>query len=243
MIGISRAVVLLFVLVALVQPLAAEPEFMEAYMADPYRIESVEGCGNCHVNPFGAGPRNEFGLAFFEAGSFVTPMLRANWPDRFNVESVVVDDDLSFYFADPANQIVVAEINQERYEVDLRLIVNPPAPVVVAAAEPEPERLSNFNFFITSVGTGEGGNLGGLAGADRHCQTLAAGVGAGNKTWRAYLSTSINERATVNAGDRIGNGPWYNVNEVRVAKGVGRLALARQRFDQGAGSQREGRNS
>ena len=73
-----------------------------------------------------------------------------------------------------------------------------------------------MSFFITSVGSGDGANLGGLAGADTHCQKLAAAAGAGNKTWKAYLSTSKG----VNARDRIGSGPWYNAKGVMVAKDV-----------------------
>lgn len=79
----------------------------------------------------------------------------------------------------------------------------------------------NFSFFITSRNTGKGANFGGLAGADAHCQSLAAGVGAGGKTWRAYLSTS--GANGVNARDRIGNGPWYNVRGVEVASSVANL--------------------
>ena len=64
---------------------------------------------------------------------------------------------------------------------------------------------NTMTFFITSAGPGNGANLGGLAGADKHCQSLAAAAGAGKRTWHAYLSTS-----TVNARDRIGPGPWRN---------------------------------
>ena len=68
-----------------------------------------------------------------------------------------------------------------------------------------------ISFFVTSVGKGDGANLGGLAGADAHCQALATAVGAGSKTWHAYLSASAaGGQAAVNARDRIGNGPWYN---------------------------------
>ena len=69
---------------------------------------------------------------------------------------------------------------------------------------------SDMTFFLTSEGPGNGANLGGLAGADAHCQSLAAAVGAGGKTWRAYLSTTGG--GGVNARDRIGSGPWQNVN-------------------------------
>jgi hypothetical protein len=66
-------------------------------------------------------------------------------------------------------------------------------------------------FFVTSRGTGNGGNLGGLSGADAHCQMLAQAEGSGDHTWRAYVSTSATDRQpAVNARDRIGKGPWYN---------------------------------
>lgn len=75
---------------------------------------------------------------------------------------------------------------------------------VVVAADPENE----MSFFVTSVGMGDGANLGGIDGADAHCQKLAAAAGAGTKTWAAYLSTQ--GEGAVSARDRIGDGPWYN---------------------------------
>lgn len=78
---------------------------------------------------------------------------------------------------------------------------------------------SNMSFFITSAGLGKGADLGGIAGADRHCQTLAQAAGAGNKTWRAYLSTTAaGGQAAVNARDRIGRGPWHNAKGEMIAK-------------------------
>ena len=77
-----------------------------------------------------------------------------------------------------------------------------------------------MTFFVTSVGLGNGGNLGGVKGADAHCQALAgsAGGAAAGKTWRAYLSvTDLNGKGAINARDRIGRGPWYNANGVRIA--------------------------
>ncbi len=79
----------------------------------------------------------------------------------------------------------------------------------------------NTSFFLTSAGPGDGANLGGLAGADAHCQKLAQAVGAGSRTWRAYLST--NGAGGVNAKDRIGSGPWHNVKGVAVAQNVAEL--------------------
>jgi len=81
-----------------------------------------------------------------------------------------------------------------------------------------------LSFFITSVGSGDGANLGGIAGADAHCKTLATAVGAGDKIWRAYLSTQTDDgKAKENAKDRIGSGPWYNAKGVMVAKDVADL--------------------
>jgi hypothetical protein len=79
----------------------------------------------------------------------------------------------------------------------------------------------NMSFFITSEGPGNGADLGGLEGADAHCQQLAEDVGAGDKTWRAYLSTTAADgEPAVNARDRIGDGPWYNAEGERVAESV-----------------------
>jgi hypothetical protein len=83
---------------------------------------------------------------------------------------------------------------------------------------------NTMTFFITSAGPGKGADLGGLAGADRHCQSLAAAAGAGNRTWHAYLSTTgSGGTAAVNARDRIGKGPWHNAKGVRVAENVADL--------------------
>src|SRR5258705_10202445 len=87
--------------------------------------------------------------------------------------------------------------------------------------EPLPDRIpsSLMTFFVTSEPIGDGGNLGGLAGADAHCQRLASAVGEGNKTWHAYLSTQARPgQPAVNARDRIGRGPWYNFEGVMIAR-------------------------
>jgi hypothetical protein len=83
---------------------------------------------------------------------------------------------------------------------------------------------SKMSFFITSVNPGKGADFGGLAGADRYCQSLAASVGAGNRTWRAYLSTTATPgNPAVNARDRIGNGPWFNAKGVLIASNLDEL--------------------
>jgi hypothetical protein len=80
---------------------------------------------------------------------------------------------------------------------------------------------SAMSFFVTSAGIGDGANLGGLEGADAHCQRLAEAAGAGGRTWRAYLSTS--GEGAVNARDRIGSGPWVNAAGVEIAATVEEL--------------------
>jgi hypothetical protein len=96
--------------------------------------------------------------------------------------------------------------------------------VAAFAAKPAQAQSADMSFFLTSNGIGNGGNLGGLAGADNHCQTLAQAAGAGAKTWHAYLSTQAADgKPAVSARDRIGKGPWQNAKGVVVAKDVGDL--------------------
>jgi hypothetical protein len=89
------------------------------------------------------------------------------------------------------------------------------------ASAPLQAQQSTMSFFVTSVGLGKGADLGGLDGADRHCQSLAQAVGADGKTWHAYLSTQ--GPGAVNARDRIGRGPWQNAKGVVIAKDVAEL--------------------
>jgi hypothetical protein len=86
-----------------------------------------------------------------------------------------------------------------------------------AAQQPSPD----MSFFITSKGLGKGADLGGIAGADAHCQSLATAAGAGKRTWRAYLSTTGS--SSVNARDRIGKGPWYSYEGRLIARNVDEL--------------------
>ncbi|HEY0062551.1 MAG TPA: lectin [Telluria sp.] len=93
------------------------------------------------------------------------------------------------------------------------------APVAADAKKPVPP----ISFFVTSTGVGKGGDLGGLAGADKHCQTLATAVGS-KKVWHAYLSTqAANGQPGVNARDRIGTGPWHNARGAVVATDLAHL--------------------
>ncbi len=100
--------------------------------------------------------------------------------------------------------------------------------LALLAASPASAQSANATFFLTSNGIGNGGNLGGLAGADNHCQELAQAAGFGApKTWHAYLSTQAADgKPAVNARDRIGKGPWQNVKGTVVAKDVADLHRA-----------------
>jgi hypothetical protein len=93
--------------------------------------------------------------------------------------------------------------------------------VGVAAGGTAQAQQNNMSFFVTSTGPGKGADLGGLDGADKHCQSLAQAAGAGGKTWRAYLSTQ--GAGAVSARDRIGKGPWTNAKGVVIAKDVAEL--------------------
>ena len=91
-------------------------------------------------------------------------------------------------------------------------------PVISIVAQQDDDEPPAMGFFVTSTSIGDGGNLGGLAGADAHCQALASAAGGGNRTWAAYLSTQGN--GAVNARDRIGSGPWANANGLIMATNV-----------------------
>ena len=108
--------------------------------------------------------------------------------------------------------------------------------LILLAATPVQAQQKDMTFFITSAGPGKGADLGGLAGADAHCQSLAKAAGAGPRDWRAYLST----RTRVNARDRIGKGPWKNAKGEEIAKSVDDLH-ANSRINKQTGAGREGR--
>ncbi|MBI4292077.1 MAG: hypothetical protein HY661_11405 [Betaproteobacteria bacterium] len=106
------------------------------------------------------------------------------------------------------------------------------------------DRDDGMTFFVTSTGPGNGANLGGLEGADRHCQSLAEAVGAGNRTWRAYLSTqasAFDDPNFVDAHDRIGAGPWRNAKGVVIARDIGELHSAYNNLNQGTALDEKGR--
>ncbi len=112
----------------------------------------------------------------------------------------------------------------------------------LAGCASNPPGPKGMTFFVTSTGPGQGGDLGGLEGADRHCQTLAQAAGAGDRTWRAYLSTQAPKLADtnfVNARDRIGKGPWQNAKGEVIAQNVRRPAFGRQQADQTDGTGRK----
>ncbi|KJC62513.1 lectin [Bradyrhizobium sp. LTSPM299] len=106
-----------------------------------------------------------------------------------------------------------------------RISVSAAFALAIVAALPAQAQTADTSFFVTSNGIGNGGNLGGLAGADNHCQELAQAAGFGApKTWHAYLSTQAADgKPAINARDRIGKGPWQNAKGVVIAKDVADL--------------------
>ena len=123
------------------------------------------------------------------------------------------DDDMSF---EPAH-MMMSRWNKRSLQASLVLLS-----VTVAGAAAQG---GGMTFFVTSIGLGNGADLGGLAGADKHCQALATAAGAGSRTWRAYLSAEKTREgaAAVNARDRIGEGPWHNAKGQLIAKDVAQL--------------------
>jgi hypothetical protein len=107
------------------------------------------------------------------------------------------------------------EVESMRKTLTLFILALCTAVTVPVSSQSQP-----MTFFVSSTGSGSGGNLGGLAGADKLCQDLAAKAGAGSRTWRAYLSTSGPD---VHARDRIGSGPWHNAKGVLIASNVAEL--------------------
>lgn len=102
--------------------------------------------------------------------------------------------------------------------------VPPTSGQTVPQSLPMGGKKSVTTFFVTSTGPGMGGNLGGLAGADAHCQALAKAEGSGDHTWHAYLSAAATDgQPAVNARDRIGSGPWYNAAGILIAANVAGL--------------------
>jgi hypothetical protein len=110
------------------------------------------------------------------------------------------------------------------------------------AAQQSPPQFPNMTFFVTSTPGPTGADFGGIDGADRYCQTLAAKAGAGGKTWRAYLSVQASGGATaVNASDRIGKGPWVNANGVQIAASVADLHSDNNKINQQTAQAENGR--
>ncbi len=111
----------------------------------------------------------------------------------------------------------------------LRKVITVSAALFAAGLAPAISQASDMSFFVTSAGPGKGGDLGGLQGADKHCQDLATAAGGGGRTWRAYLSTQstgLADTTFVNARDRIGKGPWRNAKGIVVAWDVNNLHSA-----------------
>lgn len=114
----------------------------------------------------------------------------------------------------------------------LAALVAPFAWSNLAKAQTPPPQYPNMTFFLTSTSGPDGANFGGIDGADKHCQELAAKAGAGGKSWRAYLSTQAEGgKPAINARDRIGKGPWVNTEGQEVAASVDELHSDKNKID------------
>jgi hypothetical protein len=129
-----------------------------------------------------------------------------------------------------------------RKERDMIKVVTVLAAVLLVGVPPETGQDQPMSFFITSIGSGNGADLGGLEGADRHCQALAEAAGAGGREWRAYLSSITADGGPAeHARDRIGSGPWYNAKGVMVAESVADLHSENNKLSKENSLDEEGR--
>ena len=119
MTSMKKLVLCLGLVVATSTSLEAFPQFLQLYQADAFRRPEVDGCGTCHLNPGGGGPRNEFGQAFEANQTVITPMLRSQFPGRFVYPISRVGEGNVIHFADPDDASVVLELGGERYLVDI----------------------------------------------------------------------------------------------------------------------------
>src|SRR5690242_10074954 len=152
-------IALIMIAGALIVDLQARPEFLARFQSDAMRRVEVDGCATCHVNPRGGGPRNDFGTAFAAADRVITPMLRANFPDRFKFETTKLPNGSSFYFSDPEGKVVVYEKDQQKVLIDLASLSVVKGDKVVPVPLPE----NRMSFFVTSQPAPNGGHLEGLA--------------------------------------------------------------------------------
>jgi uncharacterized beta barrel domain-containing protein DUF5777 len=116
----------------------AMPEFLQLYLNDPFRNPNFSGCDTCHMSPAGGDDRNDFGQAFERGGMMITTMLRAQFPDRFVYPVSRVNNNLTIYFADPANKQTVVEVGGMRtlVDVEMKTAGGQPAAAQAAAARP-----------------------------------------------------------------------------------------------------------
>ena len=115
-------------------PAFAMPQFLQMFRSDPYRNPAFDGCNTCHMSPDGGDARNVFGQAFENGGERITPMLRAQFPDRFNYPVSRVSDTLTIYFSDPNNKQLVVEAGSMKNVVDIERRTVNDAPATLSSA-------------------------------------------------------------------------------------------------------------
>src|SRR5207244_3540500 len=103
-------------------PAFAMPQFLQAFRGDPFRNPAVNGCGTCHLSAEGGGPRNAFGQAFQSSGEHFTPMLRAQFPDRFVYPVSKISDSVTIHFSDPDKKQIVTETDGMKSLVDVAAV-------------------------------------------------------------------------------------------------------------------------
>ena len=131
-------------------PAFSMPQFLQAFRADPFRNPAIDGCGTCHVNPQGSGVRNPFGQAFQSSGERITPLLRAQFPDRFVYPVSKISDMLTIHFSDPDKKQIVTETDGMKSLVDVAAItVNGQPAGTAAAPAPPPGAVAGIAASVT----------------------------------------------------------------------------------------------
>jgi hypothetical protein len=217
----KRAAVFIFFCLLCSQNAFSFPMFLDAFRADAYRRVTVDGCGTCHVSPQGGGDRNPFGQAFEAGGETITPLLRVNWPDRFDYPTSL-SGGLTVHFSDPANRQAVVEVSGVKTLLDLTArtaggqaasapAVNTSAPAtqtptasVEGGVDPFAREGALFGMNVVNLPNGKPQRKGGVdfVVAHRFSQSVYRYDAEGNRRWNSMLG--FDSAAYVSYGFKFG---------------------------------------
>ena len=211
MIRIGRGIWFFLVFAAMVPPAAGFPMFLQIYQNDPFRNPELDGCSVCHVNPAGGEIRNEFGLAFFETQTRITPLLRSQFPNRFVYDTTTLGDTL-LHFSDPENTRLVVELEGEKYLVDLasRSVSSPQTEISVSPSDEFTSEGAFFGSRIVNLPNGKPLAQGGVEFLIGH--RFTAPIFDSNSPANLF---GFDSSAFVTFGVRVGLTDWMSVSAMR----------------------------